>query len=212
MFFSCPYVAFDTCLRFPTYDLVISTFPKPVFPLTIRCFLSFPAFSNVCCRNYDLSETCFSTNHTLLFELASLFPCTLPYFMLPTGAVHVIARMPTVIRAVHVIVRKQKRCCPLVLSKVPHEHSTTADSRSASGSASYITRSPHQSQHHGARNVATTPITASRRASVATAPVTASRRASVATAPTARKKRIPTLRWRPVLQCTRGDLNARPRA
>ena len=199
MFFSCPYVAFDTCLRFPTYDLVISTFPKPVFPLTIRCFLSFPAFSNVCCRNYDLSETCFSTNHTLLFELASLFPCTLPYFMLPTGAVHVIARMPTVIRAVHVIVRKQKRCCPLVLSKVPHEHSTTADSRSASGSASYITRSPHQSQHHGAHNVATTPITASRRA-------------SVATAPTARKKRIPTLRWRPVLQCTRGDLNARPRA
>ena len=186
MFFSCPYVAFDTCLRFPTYDLVISTFPKPVFPLTIRCFLSFPAFSNVCCRNYDLSETCFSTNHTLLFELASLFPCTLPYFMLPTGAVHVIARMPTVIRAVHVIVRKQKRCCPLVLSEVLFEHSTTADSRSASGSASYITRSPHLKPQPSCNHVAT--------------------------APTARKKRIPTLRWRPVLQCTRGDLNARPRA
>ena len=58
-------------------------------------------------------------------------------------AVHVIARMPTVIRAVHVIVRKQKRCCPLVLSEVSHEHSTTADSRSESGSASYITWSPH---------------------------------------------------------------------
>ena len=45
--------------------------------------------------------------------------------------------------AVHVIVRTQKRCCPLVLSEVSHEHSTTADSRSESGSASYITWSPH---------------------------------------------------------------------
>ena len=36
----------------------------------------------------------------------------------PDVRVHVIARMPTVIRAVHVIVRKQKRCCPLVLSEV----------------------------------------------------------------------------------------------
>ena len=34
---------------------------------------------------------------------------------------------------------KQKRCRPLVLSEVFHERSTTADDRSASGSASYIT-------------------------------------------------------------------------
>ena len=52
-----------------------------------------------------------------------------------------------------------------------YEHSTTADSRSASGSASYITRSPHLKPQPSCNHVAT--------------------------APTARKKRIPTLRWRP---------------
>ena len=46
--------------------------------------------------------------------------------------------------AVHVIVRTQKRCCPLVLSEVSHEHSTTADSRSESGSATvqYVVTAP----------------------------------------------------------------------
>ena len=62
-----------------------------------------------------------------------------------------------VVRAVHVIVRMQKRCCPLVLSEVTHEHSTTADSRSESGSATvqYVVTAP---LHCAVQYVVTAPL------------------------------------------------------